>query len=320
MEAIMKRKRIMLLVITLILSLALPMTVSANTAGMPLPGSDLTENIKTITSTAANDLIGDGLDHVWVEYIPSTLDDSSPVPIVIMLHGAGLDGAGMLTVSQLISSNWGWNYLAERENFIMVFPSATVGGLDSGGLWRDTFRESDEENVDVQFIKGLIEYYINDSDINIDPERIYLGGVSNGEMMTVRFASSQYADLLAGLIMQIGVISESHMWDGAPGNPVRPSIAVPVYQFRGADDLIILRVAEDGGMAFNMEGMDLSNFDRSNLPPGMDLSNMADMANRENMPGNMGIVGMMQNSPEGFDLRSVFMGGGMGGGSESEKV
>lgn len=129
-----------------------------------------------------------------IVYAPPNYDPSRPAPLVVMLHGRPSNAAAMAQLTQM-------NVTAARNGFIVAFPE----GLDnewnnevelSGGYSR---RNQD----DVGFLETLAAEL--GVDFNIDPNRIYLGGFSNGGFMVHRMACSStgpyaaYAEVGAAL-------------------------------------------------------------------------------------------------------------------------
>ena len=86
----------------------------------------------------------------------------------MVLHGGGKgDGDD-------ISKHLGMNKIADKENFIVVYPN----GIDA--QWNDgrgkTFKRnnSNEDVDDVGFLSSLIDHFI--ANYNIDRKRIYITG------------------------------------------------------------------------------------------------------------------------------------------------
>ena len=71
---------------------------------------------------------------------------ASPTPLVISLHGAGLWGAAQKDISQ-------WNTVADREGFIVVYPS----GARDNGPGHLAGRDRTGRHADVTFISDLID-------------------------------------------------------------------------------------------------------------------------------------------------------------------
>ena len=65
-------------------------------------------------------LVSSGEKREYLLYVPRSYDRSKPTPLVISMHGAGLWGASQRDIS-------GWNDLADRKGFIVVYPSGVSG-------------------------------------------------------------------------------------------------------------------------------------------------------------------------------------------------
>jgi polyhydroxybutyrate depolymerase len=124
---------------------------------------------QTPPSTAPTDL-----RRTYEVYVPSTYDKNEPLPLLLVLHGAGGDGA---SISQIT----GFNELAEREGFIVVYPDAV------GGRWNYIVPTLFTPGIDdMSFLSELVDAAIRD--IPVDPERVYVAGYSNGGMMAYAMA------------------------------------------------------------------------------------------------------------------------------------
>lgn len=64
--------------------------------------------------------IVDGQRREYTLYVPPSYDRSRPTPLVISLHGAGLWGQSQRRISL-------WDRVADREGFIVAYPSARWG-------------------------------------------------------------------------------------------------------------------------------------------------------------------------------------------------
>lgn len=163
-----------------------------------------------------------GFENHWVEYIPSSYDGSIPVPLVISQHGGGQSGWGQCYATS-------WYLVAEREGFIAVFPDAPnrkqVEEKRSGV--GDEFFE-----VNNEMLNGLIAELRKK--YNIDESRIYMQGMSMGDLETTNYAR-RFGQVLAGGGCSAGPSSPDSMLDenGEPFNYVCP---VPIYQARGTND------------------------------------------------------------------------------------
>ncbi len=122
-----------------------------------------------------------GMARTFIVHIPTGFDPHRKTPVVIMLHGRGGSGAR-------VENQTGWDYLADRENFLAVFPDATPQSPDQPPNFRLNPRQwnwSSEKGAgagkrvdDVGFIGALIN--LLESNYGSDPARVYVTGFSNG--------------------------------------------------------------------------------------------------------------------------------------------
>lgn len=163
-------------------------------------------------------LVSSGERREYLLHVPGSYDASTPVPLVITLHGFAQWPANQAYVSQ-------WNKLADEEGFIVVYPSGT--GFPK--RWRASWDESDPQAVDkeVQYFKDLLDQLSRD--YKIDPEQIFVNGLSNGAGMALRLACE-----LPERVAAIGGVAGAYLVDlgGCPGG-------VPGIFFHGKADPIV---------------------------------------------------------------------------------
>ncbi|MGB5695800.1 MAG: PHB depolymerase family esterase [Polyangiales bacterium] len=115
---------------------------------------------------------------------PRTRADEGPSrPMVLVLHG-GLgddDDTVALTFGKL-------NELAVGDDFLVVYPQG-IGGHWNDGRNVDRYVAQRERVNDVGFLTTLIDDLVEKR--NVDPEAVFFVGVSDGAMMTHRFACEQ---------------------------------------------------------------------------------------------------------------------------------
>lgn len=163
-------------------------------------------------------IVSGGLERTYSVHISSSCDQSRPTPLVIVLHGGGGTGKGMVKLT-------GFNALADRENFIIVYPDGFEKHWNDG---RGVQWQAQVENVDdVGFISALIDQLSDE--LNIDASRIYVTGISNGGMMSHRLGCelSQKIAAISPVASNIPV-SMAPVW-----SPSRP---MPVLIINGTDD------------------------------------------------------------------------------------
>lgn len=103
--------------------------------------------------------------------------------LVVVVHGAGASAEQVLGMAFPPSPLSMWLEIAEREHIVVVAPDAGKAG------WNDCFASQArlEEKDDVGFISGIIDHAI--AEHGVDPERVYLIGVSRGGHMAYRVAA-----------------------------------------------------------------------------------------------------------------------------------
>lgn len=150
-----------------------------------------------------------GMMNIWYVYIPKSYDGTKSVPLVVQLHGGGNDGKRWsdLTI---------WHVLAEKEGFIVIYPNSP-----EYQMWT-----CDER--DVQYLYDLI--MLMEENYNIDKTRIYMQGMSNGDMMTLAF-SMKHPEILAAAGYTTGPSPQEAIGEE------RPSGALPLIQMRGEKDV-----------------------------------------------------------------------------------
>ena len=163
-------------------------------------------------------IVSAGHKRKYLLYVPRSYDRNKPAPLVISMHGAGGWPAQQRNVS-------GWNRLADREGFIVVYPS----GIENGGprVWR--VESGPGLMDDVRFISDLIDEIERSS--NIDRSRIYANGLSNGGGMSFVLSCT-----LSDRIAAVGLVAAAQTlpWRWCPDT--RP---VPMIAFHGTADPVI---------------------------------------------------------------------------------
>jgi polyhydroxybutyrate depolymerase len=119
-----------------------------------------------------------GEKRVYIVHVPPGYDRARAVPLVISMHGAGGWPAQQMRMTR-------WNDLADREGFVVVYPSAA--NMAGPRIWRGS---------DVSYIAQLIDRL--ERDYNVDRTRIYANGFSNGGGMTF-ILSCTLSDRLAAV-------------------------------------------------------------------------------------------------------------------------
>lgn len=153
-------------------------------------------------------IIADGIEDEWYVYVPDSYDSSKKTALVLSMHGGMMTGWGQAIYTS-------WTLAADRDGFIVVFPNAshnrfwqvkwgtweidpdkrTPGSMEGEPPGVKSSPENVSENHDIKLALGLIEEMRKT--YNIDEGRIFMQGMSMGNMMTHLFARN-FGNLLAG--------------------------------------------------------------------------------------------------------------------------
>lgn len=191
-----------------------------------LDSSNKTTDNTSISQRAKYDysssIFSGGLERTYTVHLSSAYDNTRPTPLLIVLHGGGGTGQGMTKLTD-------FNAIADRENFIIVYPDGFENHWNDG---RGVSQYSaQKQNVDdVGFISALIDRL--SQELNIDAKRVYVTGISNGGMMSHRLGCelSQKIAAIAPVASNISVNMAS-IW--APSRPV------PVLIINGTEDPLV---------------------------------------------------------------------------------
>jgi len=123
-------------------------------------------------------------------FVPASYDGVTPLPLVILLHGYGIDGATQ-------DVYWGLSRQVDVDSFFLVIPDGTV---DAAGrrFWNATPSCCDFGHVgvdDVAYVRGLVAEM--KARFAIDPARVFATGHSNGGFMSHRLACDAADDFAA---------------------------------------------------------------------------------------------------------------------------
>jgi polyhydroxybutyrate depolymerase len=124
-------------------------------------------------------------DRSYRVYRPPSLSWKTPVPLVVMLHG----GFG---ASLEAESGYHWDAAADEHGFVVLYPDGFERSWNAGACCGPAMRQNVD---DVAFLTALIEHVRSAG--RIDPERIYVTGISNGAMMAYRLACESSLRLAA---------------------------------------------------------------------------------------------------------------------------
>ena len=162
-------------------------------------------------------IVSSGERREYLLYVPATYDAARPAPLVITLHGAALWPEAQVKIS-------GWNRLAEKEGFLVVYPAgAGVGPRE----WAS--EQGAALTADVRFIRELIDKL--EAAYTIDRTRIYVNGFSNGGGLSFALSCT-----LADRIAAVGVVAAAQTLPWSWCADPRP---VPLIAFHGTADRFV---------------------------------------------------------------------------------
>ena len=185
--------------------------------------------VSSLAGLTTRSLVRAAKERSYNLYVPLGFDGSKPVAVVFAFHGGGGN-------ADIIMRTSGFNEIADKEGFLVVYPNGS-GRLDDRLLtWNGgtCCGFAQENNIDdVGFVRAIV------SDLqtiaNIDMKRIYSTGMSNGGIMSYRLAC-EAADIFAAIAPVAGTLNFS---------PCNPSREVSVIHFHGTDDQ---HLPYDGGV------------------------------------------------------------------------
>ena len=125
----------------------------------------------------------DGLQREYLFYFPSLKPaHSGKRPLLFVLHGGGGTNRGMIRLTK-----GGFNKLADRDGFFVVYPQGIDKSWNDGRP--DKISGAHRKGIDdVGFFRALIEHLIYE--YPIDSDRIFVTGISNGGLMSFRLGCS----------------------------------------------------------------------------------------------------------------------------------
>lgn len=174
----------------------------------------------TLHLTAQQDLSGTiysgGLDRDYLIHFPPNFDSADALPLVFNLHGYTSNAAQQALYSQM-------NGVSDDGNFIVCYPD----GIDNS--WNVGLPGGSSAD-DVGFLGDLIDSL--HALYNIDLDRVYSCGMSNGGYMSYKLAC-EMTDRIAAIASVTGSIVPE-MLDNCS-----PSRSIPVMEIHGNADLTV---------------------------------------------------------------------------------
>lgn len=175
------------------------------------------------------DLIHDGIRRTYIVHIPPQYDSQKALPLVLFFHGGGGNAKQALDSYGLVEK-------ANREGFVLVAPNGT-GRLKNRLLaWNVGFGfgYAMRHNIDdIGFTKKLIKEI--EDNIRIDPQKIFVTGISNGGILC-HFLAAKLAGKIAAIAPVVATIGGKRSVDEQYILPSQPNEAVSIIAFNGLLD------------------------------------------------------------------------------------
>jgi polyhydroxybutyrate depolymerase len=188
-----------------LLALCLVLLAAAGAHATFVPG----DNLRTIESG--------GLQRTYRVHAPPGFGGSTLVPLVVDIHGLGSNGAQQEGIS-------GMKGMSDQHGFLVAYPDGINNAFNAGTCCGNPGID------DVAFIRAMVGTIEHEA--TVDPDRVYVTGLSNGGAMTQRLACDA-ADLFAAAAPMAFPIPL------APRTECQPSRAMPVLTFMGLTDTVV---------------------------------------------------------------------------------
>ncbi|MGY8988208.1 MAG: alpha/beta hydrolase family esterase, partial [Flavobacteriales bacterium] len=159
----------------------------------------------------------DNLQRDYIIHIPSSYSVNTPIPLVFCFHGYGSDASTIMSYTN-------FNYISDTAGFIVVYPQGT---LDNSGIshWNVGWGGSTVD--DIGFTEALMDNL--SATYNIDNNRIYSTGMSNGGFMSYQLAC-QLSNRIAAIASVTGSMTPQTY------NACNPQHPTPILQIHGTSD------------------------------------------------------------------------------------
>lgn len=174
-----------------------------------------------------------GVTREYQLYVPAIYNPATPVPVVFNFHGLGSN-------MQQQEFYGDFRPIADTANFIIVHPNGTLDG--SGTRFWNNFGSSQVN--DLGFIEALLDTII--AHYNIDQERVYSTGMSNGGYMSYDLACFRSSRFTA-IASVTGSMASPRLATCACSHPM------PVMQIHGTADPTVSYTG--GGGSVGIEAM-----------------------------------------------------------------
>lgn len=132
----------------------------------------------------------DGVRQHYQVHLPPQYDGTTPLPVMMAIHGCGMTGFGWNSMKAMTE----FNSLADREGFIVVYPTQRMF-RNKLNCWNSADpREQQRHTGDPAHLAGVAREVV--ATYNADPARVHVAGASSGAGTAVILAAT-YPDVFA---------------------------------------------------------------------------------------------------------------------------
>lgn len=171
---------LMLSIVALVLgSLTLSQAQTLRHSKISSPSLPKTAQTPPFQTDVSESFMDQGLRRTYALHTPTVASGSHPLPLVVALHGSGMQGKEMADKTAL-------NKLADQAGFVVVYPDGLKQKWNVSG-------KSTEDNV--AFVHALIHQVQQTR--AIDQQRIYVVGLSNGGILAQKLACEDPSGIAA---------------------------------------------------------------------------------------------------------------------------
>lgn len=184
-----------------------------------------TLSLIVLLQTAFAETINTGRSNVELK-IPTSYEEGSPLPLVVLLHGYTSSGTGQDEYMK-------FSELVDEYQFLLLMPDGTTEKSgQKNRFWNATHACCNMQNSDVDDSAYLISL-INEvkARYSVDANRVFLIGHSNGGFMSHRMAYD-HPDTIAAIASLAGA-SPANLEGAAPSRPVN------ILQIHGTADATV---------------------------------------------------------------------------------
>jgi polyhydroxybutyrate depolymerase len=181
--------------------------------------------LATASTTAFAETVNTGRSDVALK-VPASYSESTPLPLVVLLHGYTSSGAGQDKYMK-------FSELVNEYEFLLLMPDGTVeANGQKNRFWNATNACCNMQNSEVDdsaYLIGLINEV--KANYSVDANSVYLIGHSNGGFMSHRMAYD-HPDTIAAIVSLAGA-SPAVLEGPTPNRPVN------ILQIHGTADATI---------------------------------------------------------------------------------